>query len=142
MTDRRFRLASVLRVRRLQEESARQRAALADLRARAAHDSAQQKERSVLAAASAGEAREATRYLAARGAVLVAAADARSAQRAAADDAVAADIERSGWFEHRRRVKVLESLEQTHDDRVRRDDDRREQHALDEQALVLWRRPR
>ena len=142
MSDRRFRLASVLRVRRLQSDTAQQRTMLADLRAREARAEANRREQSVVTAASVDLPRDNDRFIATRHALLAAAASARAAHHLAVAAAVEADATRIDLVAHRRRVDVLESLEERHDDIVRRVDERRDQHAAEEQALVRWSRGR
>jgi hypothetical protein len=142
MSDRRFRLASVLRVRRLQADAAQQRTMLADLRAREARAEASRREQSVVTAAGVELPRDNDRFVATRQALLAAAASARAAHHLAVAAAGEADATRIDLAAHRRRVDVLESLEERHDDIVRRMDDRRAEGAAAEQALVRWSRNR
>jgi len=142
VSDRRFRLAAVLRVRRLQEDATRQRVLLADLRTQTAREDANRKESSVRAVAKRDAPRGAPGFVAARSQLLVSAADARAAHHLALATAIAAAGERDTWTTQRQQVDVLEALEERHRDIVRRRDTRREQRDADEQALVSWRRTR
>jgi flagellar protein FliJ len=131
---RRFRLASVLRVRRLQEEAARADLVLAnrevgtawtDVERRTAYLEARQGEltsgtsAAFIGAVTAGLAR-AQDLSAARAAHVL-------AQQAAAERAAA-------WSETAQRVKALESLEERHRAEVRAADEAAEQRAADDRS--------
>jgi flagellar FliJ protein len=133
MSSRAFRLATVLRVRRIQEEMARGQVAAARMEVTRAEEEADARE---AMARGDGPPRESdpVKYLAVVSHRLALARDAGIARAAVAEvEAVAAERHEE-WREAATRVKPLESLEEAHRDAVRAADDRVAQAANDEMA--------
>jgi flagellar protein FliJ len=123
-----FRLDTVLRVRRIEEE--RELVALA-----AARQAAVAAERAAVdcltryrSLAGTGQRSSSTAFVAGRGRLSLAADSVREADAAHARAVEAADVQRGRWTESARRVSSLERLDERgraeHDVEVRRDEDR------------------
>jgi flagellar export protein FliJ len=134
-------LATVLRVRRIQQDAAR-----ADVgRAQAALGRATEevdRRRAQLAASTAPVGGSAPAYLAAVTGRLALAADAAAA-RSYLDEARASLAERvDAWADTARRVRPLERLEEAHAESLRAAELRRGQALGDELAAAAWQRTR
>ncbi len=136
---RRFPLAGVLRVRRVQEDLARAEVARAQAAARKA-------EREARARADLLEGYEIPEHAVALAFVAAASARTSLAMEASAARVVVGlahdevGVQLAQWQERAMRVDALESLEQRHRDDVRRADQAVEQHLADDLAATSWRR--
>lgn len=138
MTDRRFRLAGLLRLRRLQEDQVAAALARANADEQAARRRVERAQESVASSTLPASASAATYQAAVAGrAALVGLAQ---ESRIAALDAVQRvhDVQ-ADWADARRRTRVLDKLAERHADVVRREDLADEQKVLDESAARIRR---
>ncbi len=133
MSARSFRLATVLRVRRIQEEQAR--GALAQARGAIVLAEDDARMRAVRASATAlPSTAGASAYLAAVAHGLALASDAATARAAVAEVEAVAEEKQGEWREAAGKVKPLEHLEEAHREELRRSDERQAQAVQDEIA--------
>lgn len=129
----RFALATVMRVRRLQEELARAEAAQAQLASHRARSEHARREARLAGRPDPGSA-VAAQWLASRSAALALAADARAARAGADSSAGAAAAALDGWASAAAARKGVEHLADAHADALRRAQERAEQLAADDRA--------
>lgn len=139
--NRQFRLAGVLRVRRVQEDLARAEVAHAQAAARKAERDAEERAER-LEDYELPDRAMALAFVAATSARTSLAMEASAARVVVglAHDEVGTQL--TQWQERAMRVDALETLEQRHFDDVRRADLAAEQHTCDDLAATSWRRRR
>jgi flagellar protein FliJ len=136
----RFRLESVLRARRAQEELARQELARANLRLRAAvarRDDEEARYRALVERPARGDR---TDFLEDRAQAELAAATLNGARRTAEDVAVAAAVRHAAWRETAQRVAALERLDERRRDEHALEASRAEVNELDDMTSARWAR--
>ena len=136
-----FRLAAVLRVRRVQEEQARAAVGAATAAAARAEEEARTRAARV-ASRGAPVPGPAAAFLVEVATRLRLAADAAEAHRAAGESADAVPAALAGWSAADARCRPLERLAETHAAGVRAGRQHAEQVALDDLAGAAWQRAR
>lgn len=142
MSTRAFRLAAVLRVRRLQEDLAAAALGAAAAEVEAARARLVDEQESLRVAAAAGAGQAAAGFAAHRTGLLVGADRVRDRGVELVERRAAAEVGRTELAGCRSRVTGLETLEGAHRERVTAGDLAVEQAAGDEVAIARWlRRP-
>jgi flagellar protein FliJ len=136
----RFRLESVLRARRAQEELARQELARANLRLRAAAERRHAEEERYRQLAARPARSDRTGFLEDRAGADLAAATLNRAQRSAEDMAVAAAVRHAAWRETAQRVAALERLDERRREEHGREVQRAEVNEIDDMTSARWAR--